>query len=134
MTVVLDTSVLAAVLFGEDDAVDIVDRLLRREDEFVVSSATYVEAAIVVVARRGETALERLDLLLDHLGAQIHPVDAALGRRAVRAWHRFGKGRHAAGLNYGDCFSYALAAELDAALAFKGEDFTQTDVRSALTG
>lgn len=131
MTVVLDASALRAIIFGEDDAEAIMDDLLARDDELLVSAATMVEASIVVTARRGDDACRRLDSLVDHLGATTHPVDAAQAARAARAWRRFGKGRHPAGLNYGDCFSYALAKETDAALAYKGENFAQTDIRSA---
>lgn len=134
MTVVLDTSVLAAVVFGEPDAEQVVEDLLAHEDEILISAATVVEAAIVVMARRGDEARERLHALLSHLGVQARSVDAALAARAVRAWHRFGKGRHPAGLNIGGCFSYALATEADAALAYKGDDFAQTDIRSAFDG
>lgn len=131
MSVVLDTSVLAAILLGEDDAVDIMDRLLARPDDLLVSAATFLETGIVVTARRGESAARRVERLLDHLGAQIRPVEAADAARALQAWRRFGKGRHPAALNFGDCFSYALAKGEDAALAYKGNDFSQTDIRSA---
>lgn len=130
--IVLDTSVLVAILFGEEDALALLDRLLDSQDEYAVASATYVETGIVVAARLGDDALARLDVLLDRLGARVCEIDESVARRALRAWRRFGKGRHPASLNYGDCISYALAQELDASLAFTGLDFSRTDVRVAL--
>ena len=131
MTVVVDTSVLAAIIFGEEDAERLTDALLAREDDIYICAATFVESAIVVTARRGDDRRHRLDRVLEELGVQQWPVDSALADRAVRAWRRFGKGRHPAGLNYGDCFSYALAMQLDAVLAYKGDDFSATDVAAA---
>ncbi|MDO5629308.1 MAG: type II toxin-antitoxin system VapC family toxin [Mobilicoccus sp.] len=132
--VVVDTSVVAAIVFGEDDAVSLVDGMLRDDAELVMSAATLVEASIVVAARKGEAGLTRLSELLSHLGVTTREVDAEQAARAVRAWRRFGKGNHPAALNLGDCFSYALAKSLDAPLTFKGHDFEQTDLRAALEG
>ena len=79
-------------------------------------------------SRYGEAGGRELDLWLVRIGADIVPVDADQAEEARRAWRRFGKGRHPAGLNYGDCFSYALAKARGAPLLFKGDDFRRTDI------
>lgn len=90
--------------------------------------ASFVEASIVIEARFGSDGLRDLDLFIDKAGLEIASVDAEQAYVARRAFSRFGKGRHAAGLNYGDCFSYALATVLGEPLLYKGDDFRQTDV------
>ncbi len=127
--IVVDTSALVSIVLGEPDAGALVEAL-RRHRGCAVSAASVVEAAIVVEARQGPDAARDLDLLLDAVDAQVVPVDLPQVGLAVEAWRRFGKGRHPAGLNYGDCFSYALARSREAALLFKGDDFRQTDVRA----
>lgn len=129
---VIDTSAVTAIVFGEDDAESFLARILDERGELVIGAPTRIEAAIVIEARQGRAARDDLDALLDAVGASTvalepHHVDLAVG-----AWRRFGKGRHPAGLNLGDCFAYALAIAEDAELLFKGHDFTQTDVRAAL--
>ena len=84
---------------------------------------------MVLVSRRGEHALAEIDLWLKKVEADIIPIDADLADLATQAWLAYGKGRHPAGLNFGDCFSYALAKRSDEPLLFKGEDFSKTDVR-----
>lgn len=96
-----------------------------------VSTVSVVESGIVVEARQGREAGRDLGELLGVLAATVVPVDQRQAELAIRAWRRFGKGRHPAALNLGDCFSYALAQALDEPLLFTGEDFTQTDIRSA---
>ncbi len=83
---------------------------------------------MVMVSRRGEHALAEIDLWLAKIRAEIIPVDVEL---ATEAWLTYGKGRHPAGLNFADCFSYALAKRADDALLFFGEDFKQTDIEAA---
>lgn len=90
-----------------------------------------VEATIVVDARQGADAVRDLELLVD-AAVDIVAVDVELARIAVAAWGRFGTGRHPAALNFGDCFSYAVARLAGAPLLYKGEDFAQTDVAAAL--
>jgi ribonuclease VapC len=90
-----------------------------------------LEAAMVLETRFGEAGGAELDLWLHKAGIEIVDVDADHLDQARRAWRRYGKGRHPAGLNYGDCFSYALAALTGEALLFKGNDFSQTDIPPA---
>jgi len=132
MTVVVDISVLAAVVLGEPDAEAYLGVMQRAIGELTLSAATLVEAIIVVEAKQGPDAAADLATLLTSLAVETVPVDAAQAAMAVAAWRRFGKGRHPAALNVGDCFAYALATTSGARLLFKGQDFTQTDVSSAL--
>lgn len=129
---VVDTSALAAIVLGENDAESILAVLLRAGEHISVSAVTLVEATVVLEARHGPQGAAELDLLLQRLDADIVSVDRNQARLAVAAWRRFGKGRHPAGLNLGDCFPYALARATDDALLFKGRDFAQTDVRAVL--
>lgn len=131
-TVILDTSAVAAVVFGEPDAEALLGAMRRAAGDLAMSAATAVEATIVVEARQGSEATRDLQLLLDRLQVQIVPVDETQAGLAVAAWRRFGKGRHPAGLNFGDCFAYAATRHLGGSLLFKGDDFARTDVRSAL--
>jgi ribonuclease VapC len=98
----------------------------------VMSAATWLEAMLVISARRGELGRQSLDELLALAVIEIQPGDAELARMAYQAWLQYGKGRHPDGLNFGDCFSYALAKKRQEPLLFKGEDFSKTDVASAL--
>ncbi len=130
--VVLDTSAVAAVILGEPDAEAFAAIMLRHAGELSMSAATWVELGIVIEARQGQPAFDDLTALLTSLTVTIEPLDADQATAAVAAWRRFGKGRHPAGLNLGDCFSYALARTLGAPLLFKGRDFAQTDIAGAL--
>lgn len=124
---VLDTSALLAVLLNEPDAPAF--RLAIEADPVrLLSAASLVETAIVIEARVGEAGGRELDLLLQKASIEIVAVDADQTDIARHAYRNFGKGRHAAGLNYGDCFSYALAYSSREPLLFKGEDFSKTDV------
>jgi ribonuclease VapC len=96
-----------------------------------ISAASVVQAGIVVYARHGDYGERELDLLLHRLSVEIASVTAEHADLARAAFRQFGKGRHPAGLNYGDCFSYALATLMDEPLLFTGDDFAKTDVRSA---
>lgn len=129
---VLDTSAILAVLLAEPDRARF-ETAVAQTTIALVSAGTYLEAAIVVEARYGEAGGRELDELLRRWSVTIEPVDADqvdIGRRAYRT---YGRGRHTAGLNYGDCFSYALAIATGEPLLFKGEDFSQTDVTIAIT-
>ncbi len=132
MTVVLDTSALAAVVFGEPDAEALLAAMTRESGDLLISAATLVESTIVVEAKQGSAAGADLQLLLMTLRVRQVPVDERHASAAAAAWRRFGKGRHPAGLNLGDCFSYALAKVERAPLLFTGSDFPQTDIASAL--
>jgi ribonuclease VapC len=132
MTMVVDTSALAAIVFGEPDAERFSDALVRHGGDVFIGASTLVETAIVVLARQGDEALNDLWILLDRVGVTIHPFDHGQSVVAINAWKRFGKGRHPAALYFGDCHSYATAKTLGAELLFKGNDFTLTDIPSAL--
>jgi len=129
MMIVIDTSALIAILREEPSA----DRLLcvlRDASERRISAATWVETSIVAAGRRGsERDMDRLDALLQTLVMTVTPVDLRQARLARAAFLAYGKGRHPAGLNFGDCFSYALAKAFDAPLLFVGGDFSKTDVQ-----
>lgn len=128
---VLDTSALLAVLFDEADAERF--RLAIELDETrLVSAATLLETTIVAEARKGEPGGRELELLVHKAAITTVPVDADQVAEARRAWRRFGKGRHAANLNYGDLFAYALARTAGEPLLFKGDDFARTDVARVL--
>jgi len=128
---VVDSSALLAILLNESDSHPI--RTAFDHDEVrLLSAATLLEVSIVIEARKGETGGRDLDLLMTRAAIEIVPVDADQAAEARRAWRRFGKGRHAANLNYGDLFSYALSRTTGEALLYKGEDFTRTDVARVL--
>lgn len=131
MTVVLDTSALLAVVFGEPDAEALLAVMSRSTGDLMLSAATAVEAGIVVEAKQGAEAAADLHALVTALDVRTVPVDEAQVSVAVAAWRRFGKGRHPAALNLGACFSYALTRAEGGRLLFKGDDFSQTDIASA---
>jgi len=132
---IVDTSALLAIAWDEpergrfEDAVD-------ADPVRLISAASVLEGAIVMMGRAGRAAapqaLSRLHELLDQLGLEIEPVSAAQIRLAELAFSSFGKGLNPAGLNFGDCFVYALAKETGEAVLFKGDDFARTDLVSAL--
>lgn len=127
--IAVDTSSLVAVVLGESDAEQHLARLQR--DRAQLSSVSLVEATIVVEARQGPDAVRDLELLVDAT-SDVVPVDIEQARTAIAAWRRFGKGRHPAALNLGDCFAYALARHAGLPLLYKGEDFAATDIEAAL--
>lgn len=129
---IVDTSALMAILFDEPDG-DVIARTIHRAARAHISAPTVVEALIVAVAHFGPEGRSRLHELIDALRIEIVPFDEQLARLAGEAFQRFGKGRHPAGLNFGDCFSYALARAGGAPLLFKGDDFTRTDLKAAHT-
>lgn len=124
---VIDTSALVAILFDEPERRSFNEAIEAAADRSM-SAATFVETSIVVEGRRGADGVRLLDQLIDRSDIEIVSVDDRQARTARLAWSRFGKGRHKAVLNYGDCFSYALAKERGQPLLFKGEDFAKTDV------
>lgn len=129
-SVVLDTSAVLAILQGEREADGLVTGM-EAADGRRISAASVVEAGIVLQARYGDHGERELDLFLQRAEVEIVPVTPDHAELARQAFRRFGKGRNPAGLNFGDCFSYALSAALDAPLLFTGEDFPRTDVRRA---
>lgn len=125
---IVDSSVIAAICLGEPDATTYVD-VLEFAQNTKISAATYVEAAAVLDKRRPGS----LDIFINGLNAEIVPVDHAQVMRARAAYTLYGEGSgHRASLNFGDCFSYALAMEHNDVLLYKGTDFDHTDVRSAI--
>jgi ribonuclease VapC len=126
---VVDTSALLAILQDEPERRRF-NEALESAAARLISVATLVETSIIIESRFGAEGLRDLDLLLERAGVEPVPVDLEQARAARSAWSRFGKGRHAAGLNFGDCFSYALARVLGEPLLYKGDDFSQTDIRA----
>ncbi len=124
---VIDTSAFVAILRSESTAPALA-AAIAAEPRRLVSAANIVEAGIVVEARYGPSGGRELDLLLHRAGVIVAAVDAHQAELARKAWRRFGKGRHPAALNFGDCFSYALATEMGEPLLCVGDDFLQTDL------
>jgi ribonuclease VapC len=128
--VVVDTSALVAVLFEEPEHDEFVALLADAADP-LISAATLVEASIVMRAKTGHEGIVDLDDLLSAAAVRCVAFDIAQAHVARDAFARYGKGRSPAGLNLGDCFSYALAKAADRPLLFKGSDFVQTDIAPA---
>jgi ribonuclease VapC len=124
---VIDTSAIAAIALDEPDAATFEMRIADDQVR-LISAATVLEATIVLETRLGDAGGRELDLWLLKIGADIVPVDAEQTEAARRAWRRYGKGRHAAALNYGDCFAYALAQTRGESLLYKGDDFAKTEL------
>ncbi|MXY79611.1 MAG: type II toxin-antitoxin system VapC family toxin [Chloroflexi bacterium] len=127
---IVDASAVLAVLFDEPDA-DRYARAIAEAPRCGLSAAGFLEIAIVLESRAGPEAADELDHFLDRAAIEVAPVTAEHAQVARRAWRRFGKGNHPAGLNFGDCFAYALAETAGEPLLFKGGDFTLTDVEAA---
>lgn len=127
---IVDTSALVSVICGEPDAERYLGAMASA-DSVSLSAATLAEALIVVEARQGREAASDLGALLADLQAEVIAFDERQAEAAASAWRRFGKGRHPAGLNLGDTFSYALAVAVGEPLLFKGRDFVATDVQQA---
>ena len=126
---IVDSSVLIALILQEP-GYQKVGRVLRAEDKLHMSAATWVELGVVADRRLSEVNQHRLDAMIDGLGIVLVPLSVAQARRARQAHQRYGPGSgSAARLNMGDCFSYALAIELDEPLLFVGDDFAHTDVQ-----
>ena len=127
---IVDTSVIIAILRDEPSAAEIRETLAR---PYVrrISAVSYVEAGIVVDSNRNPVLSRRLDDLLREVQIGIEPVTLNQARIAREAYRDFGKGRHRAGLNFGDCFAYALAKDKGETLLFKGDDFCHTDLEAA---
>ncbi len=128
---VIDTSALLAIFLAEAERGPFLDAITAAPVR-LLSAANALEAGIVLEARRGEALGRDFDLFVYRAGLQIVPVDAEQVEIARRAWRVFGKGRHPAALNFGDCFAYALAQSSGEPLLAKGEDFRQTDIELAL--
>jgi len=129
---IIDTSALVAILSGEADAPRLA-RAIEAAPTPRIGTPALLEATIVLTRWYGEGALEALDAFVREAGAEIVAFDLPQLRLAQAAHQRFGKGRHPAGLNFGDCMSYALAQATGEPLLYKGNDFSQTDIEAALT-
>jgi len=132
--IVIDTSALVAILRREDEADEFL-RLIVGTDRCLLSAVSLLETSMVLAGRTGgETAWRDLDDLIEGAGIEIVPHDAEQAQVARAAFLRFGKGRHPASLNFGDCASYALASTQNTPLLFKGLDFPQTNIVPATPG
>ena len=128
---VIDTSAVMSILLDEADAARVV-AAMETDGPRLMSAANLLEASIVIEARKGEAGGRELDLLMYRSEIEIVDVDRIQTEAARVAWRRFGKGRHPAALNYGDCFAYALAKIHRLPLLFCGDDFSRTDIARVL--
>jgi len=131
--VVIDTSALCAVLLDEPERHHF-NELIASRPVRLISTGTYLETAIVIQARFGEKGMVSLQLYLSSAGIEIPAFDIEQAEIAAGAYSSFGKGKHPAGLNFGDCMSYALAKQTGEPLLFKGDDFRKTDIPSVTHG
>jgi ribonuclease VapC len=127
---VLDSSAVLAILFNEPER-DAFATAVAEAGQRLISTVNAFEAGIVVSARKGPAGGRELDLLLHHAGIVLVPFNEDQLRLAREAWERYGRGRHPAGLNLGDCCAYALSRHSGEPLLFKGADFARTDVARA---
>lgn len=127
---VVDSSAIVAILLREPEAQAFAECIARHRGS-VMSAANYVEVAIVARSR-GRIGRELVDATLDKVQVEIVPVSTALAREAADAFAAYGRGRHPARLNYGDCFAYALAKTRNEPLLYKGNDFSRTNLVPAL--
>lgn len=123
---VVDTSALMAVLLGEPRAAAIALSLSRAASP-IISAASVVELGIAAEARAGPRGNTAMHSLLDDAGIDVIAIDAGAASRALASWRRYGKGRHRAGLNFGDCFTHSLAIHTDLPILCVGDDFVHTD-------
>ncbi|QYX31598.1 type II toxin-antitoxin system VapC family toxin [Sphaerospermopsis torques-reginae] len=124
---VIDTSAILAIIYGEPEELIFIE-LINESEECLLSSPSSVEASIVLGTKHGEKGVENLKLLIETLSITIVPFTIEQAQLASEGFLKFGKGRHPAKLNMGDCFSYALAKFTNQPLLFKGNDFIHTDV------
>ena len=127
---ILDTSALVAILYREPEAKSFAERILAA-DVSRLSVANWIELAMVVERQLGADGMRQAEAFLRRAGVVVEPVTLEHGELARQAFLDFGKGRHKAGLNFGDCFAYALARATGEALLFKGDDFALTDIPRA---
>jgi len=128
---ILDTSPLVPILASEPDA-EMYIKAISRASRCRISAGNFLELSIVIEGQFGAEVLRQCDALFRRVGIVIEPVTVEQGHLARQAFHDFGKGRHEAALNFGDCFAYALAKITAEPLLFKGEDFRKTDIVPAL--
>jgi ribonuclease VapC len=128
---IVDTSAVVAILFAERDA-ETYARAIAQAGSCKISAATFVEVSVVVEAQTKEGGSRQVDAFVRRAGIAIEPLTEEQAYIARQAYADFGKGRHAAGLNFGDCFAYALAKASGEPILFKGRDFSKTDLESVL--
>ena len=128
---ILDTSAVIAVLFREPEAL-LYARLIHDADRCLISAGSYLELSIVIERQAEPEADRQCEMFFRRAGIVVEPFTVEQAHIARQAFHDFGKGRHPAGLNFGDCFAYALAKVTSEPLLFKGEDFRKTDIVSAV--
>lgn len=124
---ILDTSVLAAIFFDEPEAGQYT-QIIHDADSCRISAINFLELSMVLEGQMGAEALRQCDMFFRRAGIIIEPFTVEQAHLARQAFHDFGKGRHPAGLNLGDCCAYALARETNEPLFFKGSDFSKTDI------
>jgi ribonuclease VapC len=129
--VIVDSSALLSVVFGEP-GFEVFAQMLAETEDCKMSAATFVEVMMVAEGRGKDRAARHAESLIRNGGIAILPVTVEHAYLAVQGFSSYGKGKHAAGLNFGDCFSYALAKALDEPLLFKGDDFRRTDITPAI--
>jgi ribonuclease VapC len=129
--IVVDASALIAILDEEGDATRYAEAIAEA-DQPLISAATLVETGIVMLNRHGAKGVRKVNALIQEAGFQVESVTPQHAQLALEAYASYGKGQKSAGLNYGDCFSYALAKATGLPLLFKGRDFSGTDIQSAL--
>jgi ribonuclease VapC len=128
---VIDTSALIAILLNETEGKEFADAI-GADQRRLLSSASLLEAGIVIEARKGPAGGRELDLLLHRARMEVVPLTVTQVEIAREAWRQFGRGNHRAGLNFGDCCAYALSKSSGEPLLYKGGDFAATDIRSAI--
>jgi ribonuclease VapC len=128
---IVDTSALVAVLFTEPEA-DLYIQLIHAADRCLLSAGSYLELSIVLERQADPETDRQCEMFIRRAGIAIEPFTFEQAHIARQAFHDFGKGRHPAGLNFGDCFAYALSKFTGEALLYKGEDFKRTDITSAI--
>jgi len=129
--IVVDSSALLAIYFDEPEKASFSE-LLVSDDSPRIGAPNLVQASMVAEARNGEAGCRQLDRIVGNLGIDVVAFEAAHVHAAREAFRRYGKGRHRASLNFGDCCAYALAKSLGLPLLFKGDDFALTDLKRAL--
>jgi ribonuclease VapC len=129
---VIDSSALLAIFLGEPERKQFLDLMLQAGKR-LISAGTVLETGIVLEAKRGDAAGREFDLFLVRMKIEVVAADADQIEIARCAWRSFGKGRHPAGLNFGDCFAYALSKSSGEPLLAKGQDFALTDVELCTT-
>jgi len=128
---VAGTSALLAIFLAEPERREFLELITQAETR-LISAANALETGIVLDARRGEAAGREFDLFLHQAKFDVVSVDSEQMEIARLAWRKYGKGRHPAGLNFGDCFAYALAKAIGQPILFQGDDFKQTDLLPVL--